>query len=354
MQQPSVLVVDDEPDMVRGLRRLLSLDSYHVETAASIDEMLGRADWSRFFAILLDRKLPDGNAEDALPWLKDVAPQAGVIIITGYGDLDSTIAALRAGAADYILKPVNPDALRASLARMARLNQAERRAMEAERLAAIGQMTAVLAHESRNYLQRIMANVEMLQLELNSDPAALQGLARIGSATEGLHQLLEEVRQYSAPMKLQRDVWSLQTIWERVWADLQPSREGRETHLSAPTGGVDLRCAVDPQRLHQVFRNLMENSLAACPDPVRIEIHCWEAANGNGPAVCLSVRDNGPGLSDEQKQKVFDAFYTTKSTGVGLGMAIVRRIVEAHGGQITVGSSPAPGAEFVITLPRDG
>ncbi|MDA1232203.1 MAG: response regulator [Planctomycetota bacterium] len=178
-QQDSILIVDDDPDMVSGLRRVLSLDNYQVETAGSIAEMLNRSDWSHFLAILLDRKLPDGYAEDVLPQLIAVAPDSAVIIVTGYADLDSTIAALRNGASDYLLKPVNPNAMRACLARLSQLKQAERRAVQAERLAAVGDLVAVLAHEARNYLQRIQTHVELLRFELRDQPEAIRNLGRI-------------------------------------------------------------------------------------------------------------------------------------------------------------------------------
>lgn len=107
----------------------------------------------------------------------------------------------------------------------------------------------------------------------------------------------------------------------------------------------------DAGRLEQVFRNLFENSLAACTDPVRIRINCSAVHDGDQDAIAIVVRDNGPGLTPTQRERVFEAFFTTKSRGTGLGMAIVKRIVEAHGGQIIVGQS-TPGAEFILTLPR--
>src|SRR5947209_20461003 len=114
-----VLVVDDDPDTRANLCDILELDDYEVEKAGSVAEVLSRNSWSGLAAILLDRKLPDGTAEELLPQLRRLAPDTAVLIVTGYADLQGAIAALRQGAADYILKPINPEALRASLARVA-------------------------------------------------------------------------------------------------------------------------------------------------------------------------------------------------------------------------------------------
>ena len=96
----------------------------------------------------------------------------------------------------------------------------------------------------------------------------------------------------------------------------------------------------------------MENSLAACGDPVRIEVSVQESELNGVPAVCVDVRDNGPGLNEEQRQRMFEAFFTTKSRGSGLGMAIARRIIEAHQGTIVLVDCEQRGAMFSITLPR--
>lgn len=121
----SILLVDDDPDTLSSVTRILRLDDYHIDTAASIAEMMDRKQWAGYFAILLDRKLPDGLAEDILPELKQLAPDAAVLIATGHADLDSSIVALRHGAEDYLLKPINPDALRTALIRIAERNRRE-------------------------------------------------------------------------------------------------------------------------------------------------------------------------------------------------------------------------------------
>jgi signal transduction histidine kinase len=313
---------------------------------------LDRQSWSEYTAIILDRKLPDGTADEFLPQLKELAPEAAIIIVTGHADLDGTITALRHGAADYILKPINPDALRVSLARVFKLREAEQRALQAERLAAIGQMMAAIAHESRNALQRIQAGVEMLRTEFKVMPKTLNVVDRIERASDDIHEHFEEVRGFATPIKLEKEFSDLSAVWQRAWKNLESLWKDREVLLHEETNGIDVVCSMDAFRLEQVFRNLFENSLGACSDPVRIEVHCFETEIGARKALRIAVRDNGAGLTEEQRQKVFDAFYTTKTRGMGLGMSIVKRIVEAHGAKIEIGSDSDQGAEFLITLPQ--
>lgn len=474
-----VLVIDDDADTRANLSDILELDDYEVETASTAAKALDRDDWSSISAVLLDRKLPDSSAEELLPRLKQLAPDAVILIVTGYADLEGAIAALRQGAADYLTKPINPDLIRSRLARVAeqrrltlankrseaafrtlveaapcmivifladhslvyfspfteevtgyrgaevlgrdylktflpeayrpalaeqighvlagiptrefeapvlcrdgsqrwvvwnaralddydgqpavlavgqditKLKQAQEQAVQSERLAAIGQMMTGLAHESGNALARSKACLEMLAWEVEDRPEALELIDRVQKAQTHLKHLYEEVRSYAAPVKLEREVWELSGIWRQAWENLSVLRQGRDTLLWENMGQVDLSCAVDQFRLEQVFRNVLENALAACADPVRIEVHCSNTTLEGQPAVCVAVRDNGPGLSAEQRRRIFDPFFTTKTKGTGLGMAIAKRLVEAHGGRIAVGVGSGSGAEILITLPRD-
>ena len=347
-----ILSIEDDRDTQANLSDILELDGYRVDAATSLKEALDRSSWSEYSAILLDRKLPDGTADEFLPQLKQLAPEAAVIITTGYADMDGTIAALRHGAADYILKPIHPDALRMSLSRVMKLQEAEKRALQAERLAAIGQMVAAITHENRNALQRIQAGLEVLRLSIGKKPEILNILERIQAASHEIQGHFEEVRGFSAPIQLEQETADLSGVWQQAWKNLTASWHRRKVEFQVFQNGLDLNCSIDAARLEQVFRNLFENALAAGTDPVRIEIHCTETKLAANPALQIAVRDNGPGLTVEQKRKVFEAFYTTKSQGMGLGMAIVKRIVEAHRGTIEVGNGKNAGAEFIITLPR--
>jgi PAS domain S-box-containing protein len=232
------------------------------------------------------------------------------------------------------------------------LKHAQERALQAERLAAIGQMVAGLTHESRNALQRSQACLEMLAMELRDQPKALDLIARTQKAQAHLHQLFEGVREYAASIRLERRRCNLASIWREAWSHLQTMWRSRSIALREEIGGVDLQCRADPFRLGQTFRNLLENALAARADPVQITISCLETKLEGRPAVRILVRDNGPGLTPEQAARIFEPFFTTKTHGTGLGTAIARRIVEAHGGRIEAGNNPGGGAEIRITLPR--
>ena len=230
--------------------------------------------------------------------------------------------------------------------------EAQERLLRAERLAGIGQMITGIAHESRNALQRIQSCTEMLELEVENNIEAQRLVRRLQEAQDTLLRLFDEVRGYAAPIKLEQMSCKVNSIWRESWQSLETLRRGRQAQLIENSGGVDLDVCADRFRLVQVFRNLLENSLAACADPVVIEIECRDSRWMNQPAVEIRVRDNGPGLPTNASESVFEPFFTTKTKGTGLGLAIARRIIDAHGGEITVGTM-STGAELIITLPRE-
>jgi PAS domain S-box-containing protein len=231
------------------------------------------------------------------------------------------------------------------------LKQAQEQALQSERLAAIGQMMTGLAHESGNALARSQACLEMLAFEVEDRPKALNLITRIQTAQDHLKQLYDEVRNYAAPLKLQVEPWNVAQIWRQAWENLHLQRASKKAVLLEEVGNIDLRCPVDQFRLGQVFRNILENALAACAEPVEIKVICSRTEIAGKPALRIAVRDNGPGLNAEQRQRIFDPFFTTKTKGTGLGMAIAKRIIEAHGGLIAIGSGTDRGAEIVLTLP---
>lgn len=228
---------------------------------------------------------------------------------------------------------------------------ARRRAGQPEPLADIGEAAAVLAHEGRNVLQQTMGNLHILAVNLANRPELLDVIGRARSAQNNLARLFEDFRSYSASLTLRREVLNLSAIWREAWSNLEESCRQKAGVLQECIQVDEL--SGDRFRLKQVFRNLFENALVACSAPARIEVSSVPATlPDDRPGIQVTVHDNGPGMSEEQRQRAFEPFYTTNPNGTGLGLAITRRIVEAHGGHIAVGTRSS-GTAFVIVLPRE-
>jgi len=232
------------------------------------------------------------------------------------------------------------------------LKEAQRKLMQAERLAAMGEAMAGLAHESRNALQRSQVCLEMLADRVEHQPEALELIQSIQRAQDDLHRLYEEVREFAAPIHLHTQSTDVGEVVGNAWGQLASLYRDREVRFQEHATCDALRCEVDPFALGRVFRNILENSLAACQDPVVIRVTYSESDIDDKPALVVTLRDNGPGLSVEQQARTFESFYTTKTKGTGLGMAIAQRVVEAHQGRISASPNRDHGAEFVLTLPR--
>jgi signal transduction histidine kinase len=354
-ERPLVLVVDDDEDTRLNLRDILELDGYQVELAGSARELRQFNTWNALALVMLDRRLPDGSLQELIPEIHSHAPQAAIIVVTGYSDVDGAIAALRSGAADYLLKPINPDALRARIEQVVerkraeqRYREAEKRALQAERLAAIGETMAALVHESRNALQRSKANLEMLMLEIEDRPEAIRLVARVQRAQEDLHRHFEEVRQWAAPIHPRLETCNLQELWREVWQQVKQAYGARNVTLVENIAEKSPVREVDPFLMSQVFRNILENAYEAAPEQTAVTIDCGKDRSGKG--IVVAITDEGPGLSPEQERRICEPFFTTKTKGTGLGMAIAQRIVVAHRGSLSV-SSPR-GARIEIHLPR--
>jgi signal transduction histidine kinase len=225
--------------------------------------------------------------------------------------------------------------------------RSEQRALQAERLAAIGETMTALVHESRNALQRSFACLEMLALEVEDRPAAVDLVARTQRAQEQLRQLYEEVRQWAAPIQLQRERCDLAEVWREAWQHVRQVHGGKHVQLKEMIGCESV-CRVDPVKMEQVFRNIFENALEVSPEHGVVELRCSQSDASHGSDLLLAIEDQGPGLSAEQRARMFEPFFTTKTKGTGLGLAITKRIVQAHFGRISASSSSGACIEFAI------
>ena len=357
----SVLLVEDDDDTRRNLEDILALDGYDVTAVSHCLPAITELEDKEFDAAIVDWQLPDGSGGDLIPVIVREQVDTPVIVVTGVRDFDTPVEALKNGAYDFLSKPINPDVLRASLSRLVErkrhlkeLDEARSKLLANERLAAIGQMVAGLAHESRNAFQRSHACLAELSLDLQDKPDSLQLVRRVQKALDDLNRLLEEVRCYSAPIILERQTANIRELVQRCWDQIEEAGPiKKELQFDVDEAG-DFRPAfkLDPERFCQVISNLLENALFASADPGIIKVELSHYVDENGTGILIAVHDNGSGVPMEHRNDIFVPFFTTKTKGTGLGLAISARIVDAHHGTMSIEESKFGGACFVVKLPE--
>jgi C4-dicarboxylate-specific signal transduction histidine kinase len=392
----SLLLIEDNADHRELVRRHLARCegiAFKLTIAQMLSEGLERLQQLPVQAILLDLRLPDSSGAETLEHVCRAAPEAAIVILSSLEDENLVAAAVQHGAQDYLVKSQltsellsrsiryaidrksheidlerkvseRTAALRETNSRLAKeieehkhareqLAKQQERLLQSERLAAIGEMVAGLAHESRNALQRSQACLSMLAHRVGDRPKASELVLRAQQAQDDLHRLYERVRQYAAPIRLDQQPVRLDQIMQQTWEHLALVRSNRDVQLNFTASTVGTTCRADGMALEQVFRNVLENSLAACDDPVLITVACSDVELDGRPAIEISIRDNGPGFRGDHDKKLFEPFFTTKTKGTGLGLAISKRLVESHSGRIRA-ANYQQGAEILITLPREG
>ncbi|HUJ57647.1 MAG TPA: HAMP domain-containing sensor histidine kinase [Kofleriaceae bacterium] len=213
---------------------------------------------------------------------------------------------------------------------------AEERAREHERrLASLGEMSAVLAHEIKNPLASLKGNAQLLAAALPAGDKAAAKAARVVDEAQRLEKLTNDLLAFVRHGELHRAEISVPELLAAAAGDAP-------VELAAGA----LTWPLDADRMRQVFANLIDNARAAGPPPVRL------AARVEGDRLIVEVGDRGPGVPPADRERIFEPFYTKKTQGTGLGLAIARRIVMAHGGTIGVSDNPGGGAVFRIAIPR--
>jgi len=222
------------------------------------------------------------------------------------------------------------------------------RLVEQERLAAVGEMAAHVAHEIRNPLAGIRASCEVLFTSNEQKGETKEIGDEVVHQIDRLNQTVSELLQFAVPRKLETAPTDLSELIDRVISIFRDNPASRDVGVERVPGSGLPPVQVDPRQLEQVFYNLLLNAAQAMDRRGAVVIST-ELADGQ---VEIKVRDTGPGLPPEACEKLFKPFYTTRTEGTGLGLAIVKKIVVAHGGTVDASDSPAGGAEFRIRLPQ--
>ena len=247
---------------------------------------------------------------------------------------------------------------------LTRVEQLEERERLRDRLAALGEMAAAIAHEVKNPLAGIEVMAGLLKRQLTDNQDAQSSLTDIIKEAKMANAIVQEVLEFVRPIRLQVEhVAVADFIGDAVsMAESHAARGETRVHLHVPQELSPIQG--DPHQLRQIFTNLLINAFEAMTGKGHVTITAVqlaaedEVAVGSDvsavPMVQIEVADDGPGMPPDVMDKIFSPFFTTKPRGSGLGLAIVRKIVDAHDGRIDVSARAEGGTRFRVTLPVTG
>ncbi|HTV54700.1 MAG TPA: ATP-binding protein [Terriglobia bacterium] len=233
------------------------------------------------------------------------------------------------------------------------LAQAQADARRSERLAALGQLSAGLAHEIRNPLGVIRGSAEILNQKLTpAEPLTAELAGYISSEVERLNHLVGRFLDFARPLEIEPEVQPITPIIDRALKSVQDHRPEANVRVEREDAPDLAPLPVDGELVERVFTNLFANAYDAMPEGGLLRITTGPAYSEGRRGVEVEIEDTGPGIAPGQREHIFNPFFTTKKTGLGMGLSMVSKIVDDHHGWIRLASEPGKGARFRLFFPE--
>ena len=370
-----ILLVDDE----EGIRKVLGLSltdsGYQVFTAESGEEALHVFRKMQPSVVLTDIKMPGMEGIELLQKIKEESADTEVIMLTGHGDMDLAIQSLKFEATDFVTKPINDDSLEIALKRaneriffrtklreytenLERLvEEKTKRLLEAERLAAVGETVAGLAHAIKNVATGLRGGAFVLEkgMELNNDKYLSQGWDMVKSDVGRMSNMALDLLSYAKHREPEYELCDPNRLMEEVFNLMLPHTRECGVTLKLDLDKSLSDAWLDPEGIHRCLLNLVTNAIDACRDiesSKRAGKVVLRSLKKKKCAVEYQVVDNGCGMDEVTRASIFQSFFSTKgSRGTGLGLMMTKKIIDEHRGFIKFESEREKGTEFVIKLP---
>lgn len=227
----------------------------------------------------------------------------------------------------------------------------EREIVRTATLATVGELTSRIVHEMRNPISSIRVNLQTI-CQASMPDSDCQELAEIAiSQAERLEEMLNELLHYGKPLELHPEDITFRVLMEKSLSGVNGLAADKEVHIAVKDEIGDQTLRIDTEYFTRAMTNLLQNAVEATPAGKDVVVRAY-APDPPGGEIEIAVRDRGSGIPHEYRERIFAPFFTTKSRGIGLGLANVRRIVEQHGGGVVVDEAPDGGTVFSIRLPQ--
>lgn len=381
-----ILVIDDEKLILDLTAMVLRDKDFDVHLADNAQSGYTIIEEHAPAVVLLDYMMPEVDGMTALHEIRRRFPQTYVIMFTGKGSEEIAVELMKAGAADYIPKPFSHANLIDRIEHVLRLREIELRNLElmeererllkeierwnrkleqrveeksaelkkahteilqSEKLAALGHLSAGMAHEVRNPLNSISLFVQILRSGLSDDPEMISYAEKIIQEVERIDDILVKLLATSKRSPFQLRSITLQEVIDEVLQRFGEQMATQGVKLIKAYETQPAPILADSDELSQVFSNLVANALFEMQEGGKLEVRLSDA---DGQAQAL-IRDTGGGIPPEDINRIFDPFFTTKQRGTGFGLSVVLRIVKTYGGRIEVESDEQSGTCFKIFFP---
>lgn len=356
-----ILVVDDISKNLQVVGAVLHHQGYHVMPATSGRQALERIGAQKPDLILLDLMMPEMDGLEVCRRLKSDSAtcEIPVIFLTASNELEHLMQGFAEGAVDYVTKPFNTSELLARVRTHLELKHARQRLREMNDEK--NEFMGIVAHDLRNPLSAIKGYAEIILEETQSDsPEAAELAQRIQEVarrmTDMVQKLLDANAAERGEFKVELAPHNLARLAQQVADAARPSAEKKQQSLRLGCPDSPLMAALDPGVTIAVLENLISNAIKYSPAGKAIQIR----VNANQGAVRCEVADEGPGISAADQQRLFGRFarLTAKPTAgessTGLGLSIVKRMVEAMNGRVWCESEPGRGATFIVEFEQAG
>ncbi len=352
-----ILIVDDEAPSRDLCRLFLETEGYRVDVSDRAEKALALLAVKRFDLILTDLSMPDMDGVQLVKHVKYHYPASNVIIMTAFGSVASAVESMKAGAYDYIIKPFPRDLLLATVRRCLESHNLKREIskmqtelLKKERLAAVGAMAGAIAHRMRNPLNIIQMCAQYLEGNVSGNAEHLQILQAIQEKVKVLEQLTRDFVEYSRASRIRKSPESLEKLADEVIRNVEARCKIQGVEIFRRYQPQLPVIHVDADLIREVMTNVIDNALEAMKGAGKIILVIEMDKSLKG--LLIRVNNTGSVLAAELQDKIFEPFFTTKETGMGLGLAIVRQVVEGHGGRImAMGDPNTQTTTFHIWLP---
>jgi signal transduction histidine kinase len=354
-----ILVADDEPDILSSLAERLRWMGHEVTTAADGQAAVSAVESHEVDLIFLDVAMPRVSGIDALKRIRKRWPNVPVVMLTAYGSIARAVEAMKEGAADFITKPFDPDQIQSVVT------------MALDRREQIGDMTRLLgeiSHDVKNLLMPMVTGTDLLAEEIDdlfkhlpkgervraqaSQHACEEVVQLLRHTSERIQARMKEIADYVAVTGSPQhfEPCQIAKIAESVGRTLHMLLQQKRIHFRMEDLNTLPTIRADHKRLYSLLYNLAHNAIPEVPPDGAITIRGQYTAGAE--TIHLTVEDTGNGMPEEIRARLFTGRTASrKAGGTGLGMKIVKDVVDAHEGKIEVQSREGCGTTFLITLP---